>query len=129
MLEPNGLIGAGIALVAVGRFVFSTVENGLGKPTDAVGGPNGSAVTKRASAEAIDFRKRESARALMRGANAAVVSILGAALYDPVFTSAIVGRLQFALARTFFVLLMAWKTNPWIVVLVAAEGGLLIGTA
>jgi chromate transporter len=65
----------------------------------------------------------------MRGANAAVVGILGAALYDPVFTSAIIGPYQFALALTSFVLLMAWKAAPWIVVLVAAAGGVLIGVA
>lgn len=73
------------------------------------------------------FRKHDSAQALMRGANAAVVGILGAALYDPVFTSAIVGPRQFALALTCFVLLMAWKAPPWLVVLVAAAGGVLIG--
>ncbi len=73
------------------------------------------------------FRKRDSAQALMRGANAAVVGILGAALYDPVFTSAIVGPYQFALALTCFVLLMTWKIVPWIVVLAAAAGGVLIG--
>jgi chromate transporter len=44
----------------------------------------------------------------MRGANAAVVGILGAALYDPVFSSAIVGLRQFALALSCCVLLMAW---------------------
>lgn len=75
------------------------------------------------------FRARPVAQALMRGANASVVGILGAALYRPVWTSAIVGPYEFALALTCFVLLMAWKRPPWIVVLVAAIGGVLIGLA
>jgi chromate transporter len=75
------------------------------------------------------FRARPVAQALMRGANAAVVGILGAALYRPVWTSAIVGPYEFALALTCFVLLMPWKRPPWIVVLVAAIGGVLIGLA
>lgn len=107
--EPNGLIGAGIALIAVFLPGF-LILLGVIPFWDS-------------------FRQRESAQALMRGANAAVVGILGAALYDPVFTSAIVGPYQFALALTCFVLLMAWKTTPWIVVLVAAAGGVLISVA
>ena len=63
----------------------------------------------------------------MRGANAAVVGILGAALYDPVFTSAIVSPQAFALALVCFVLLMVWKAPPWIVVIVSAIGGIIIG--
>lgn len=106
--EPNGLIGAGIALIAVFLPGF-LILLGIIPFWDG-------------------FRKRDSAQALMRGANAAVVGILGAALYDPVFTSAIVGPRQFALALTCFVLLMAWKAAPWLVVLVAAAGGVLIGT-
>jgi len=50
----------------------------------------------------------------MRGANAAVVGILGAALYDPVLGSAIVGLRQFALALLCCVLLMAWlRPGSW----------------
>ncbi len=104
--EPNGLIGAGIALIAVFLPGF-LILLGVIPFWDS-------------------FRKRESAQALMRGANAAVVGILGAALYDPVFTSAITGPRQFALALACFVLLMAWKAAPWIVVLLAAAGGVLI---
>ncbi|HCR93910.1 MAG TPA: chromate transporter, partial [Oceanicaulis sp.] len=107
--EPNGLAGAMIALVAVFLPGFLLLI-GVIPFWDA-------------------FRARPSAQALMRGANAAVVGILGAALYDPVFTSAVVGPLQFALALTCFVLLMAWKAPPWTVVIVAAIGGALIGLA
>lgn len=69
------------------------------------------------------FRAMPSAQALMQGANAAVVGILATALYTPVFSSAITGLPEFALGLACFVLLMAWKAPPWVVVLVAALGG------
>jgi chromate transporter len=75
------------------------------------------------------FRSQPSAQALMRGANAAVVGILGAALYNPVWTSAIAGPYEFGLAAVCFFLLMVWKCPPWIVVLVGAVGGILAGFA
>ncbi len=69
------------------------------------------------------FRAMAPAQSLMQGANAAVVGILGAALYSPVFTSAIGDLRDFALALACFVLLTAWKAPPWAVVVVAAAGG------
>ena len=72
------------------------------------------------------FRTRPQAQALMRGANAAVVGILAAALYNPVFTTAITGPGPFCLALVCFVLLIAWKAPPWLVVLVGAAGGVLL---
>lgn len=72
------------------------------------------------------FRTRPQAQALMRGANAAVVGILAAALYNPVFTTAITGAGPFCLALVCFVLLIAWKAPPWLVVLVGAAGGVLL---
>lgn len=72
------------------------------------------------------FRRWGSAQALMRGANAAVVGILGAALYQPVWTSAIVGSREFALALTGFLLLSVWKLPAWAVVIILASGGLII---
>ncbi|MDP2063432.1 MAG: chromate efflux transporter [Phaeovulum sp.] len=69
------------------------------------------------------FRAMARAQSLMQGANAAVVGILGAALYSPVFTSAVGDLRDFALALGCFVLLMAWKAPPWVVVIVAAVGG------
>ncbi|MFP1631279.1 chromate efflux transporter [Zhengella sp. ZM62] len=69
------------------------------------------------------FRTRPAAQAAMRGANAAVVGILGAALYDPVWTGAILRPADFALALTGFVLLTVWKTPPWIVVILLAAAG------
>ncbi|MBR2514714.1 MAG: chromate efflux transporter [Halomonas sp.] len=73
-----------------------------------------------------DFRQWGSAQALMRGANAAVVGILGAALYQPVWTSAIIGPYEFALALTGFLLLTVWKLPAWLVVSVVALGGVVI---
>jgi chromate transporter len=70
------------------------------------------------------FRRMAPAQSFMQGANAAVVGILGAALYSPVFTSAIGDMRDFALALACFVLLMAWKAPPWLVVIVAALGGI-----
>ena len=72
------------------------------------------------------FREWGSAQALMRGANAAVVGILGAALYNPVWTSAIIGPYEFALALTGFLLLTIWKLPAWVVVIVVALGGVVI---
>jgi chromate transporter len=59
----------------------------------------------------------------MRGTNAAVVGILGAALYHPVWTSAIVSPHDFALALIGFVLLTIWAAPPWVVVALTAAGG------
>lgn len=69
------------------------------------------------------FRTMARAQSMMQGTNAAVVGILGAALYSPVFTEAIGSMRDFTLALACFILLMAWKTQPWIVVAVAALGG------
>ena len=69
------------------------------------------------------FRQMARAQSLMQGANAAVVGILGAALYAPVFTGAIGDMRDFALALACFVALVAWKTPPWAVVALAALGG------
>ncbi|MBB3394915.1 chromate transporter [Rhizobium sp. BK538] len=67
------------------------------------------------------------AQAAMRGANAAVVGILGAALYSPVWTSvAVLNSDDFALALTGFIVLAVWKAPPWIVVLSMAMGGIVL---
>jgi chromate transporter len=61
----------------------------------------------------------------MRGTNAAVVGILAAALYDPVWTSAVTGARDFAIAAVGFVLLVVWRWPPLAVVaaIVAASVG------
>ncbi len=73
-----------------------------------------------------DLRKLPLAQAAMRGANAAVVGILGAALYSPVWTSAILRPYDFALALAGFILLVVWKAPPWIVVALTAAGGTVL---
>ena len=65
-------------------------------------------------------------RALM-GVNAAVVGLLLAALYDPVWTSAIRAPEDFALAVGAFALLAFWRVPPWAVVALAAGAGALLG--
>jgi chromate transporter len=57
-----------------------------------------------------------AARALA-GVNAAVVGLLGAALYDPVWTGAVRGPLDVAIAVVGFTLLVAWRASALIVVL------------
>jgi chromate transporter len=63
------------------------------------------------------------AQAAMRGTNAAVVGLLGAALYNPVWTSAVQSPADFAVAATGFVLLVAWRAPPLLVVVLAALAG------
>ena len=59
-------------------------------------------------------------------ANAAVVGLLLAVLYDPVFTSAVTGPLDLAWALGAFALLAVLKLPPWLVVLLSAGLGLLL---
>ncbi|MCY4449014.1 MAG: chromate efflux transporter [Chloroflexi bacterium] len=65
-------------------------------------------------------------RALM-GINAAVVGLLLAALYDPVWTSAVRAPEDFALAVGAFALLAFWRVPPWAVVALAAAAGAALG--
>jgi chromate transporter len=69
------------------------------------------------------FRRRAGTQAIMRGINAAVVGLLGAALYSPIWTSAVRGPQDFAVALVGFILLVGWKAPPVIVVAVSALGG------
>ena len=71
-----------------------------------------------------NFRKRLAAQAMMRGVNAAVVGILGAALYNPVWTSTVQGPRDFAIALTGFVLLVAWRAPPLVAVAFSAVAGI-----
>ena len=69
------------------------------------------------------LRTRADAPAIMRGVNAAVVGLLLAALYNPVWTAGIAGAGDFALAAAAFLLLFMWQTPPWLVVILCAIGG------
>ncbi|HWE77557.1 MAG TPA: chromate efflux transporter, partial [Pseudolabrys sp.] len=70
------------------------------------------------------FRRRAGAQAIMRGVNASVVGLLGAALYNPIWTSAVRAPGDFGLALVGFVLLIVWRAPPLVVVLVSALGGI-----
>jgi chromate transporter len=72
------------------------------------------------------LRARPDAQAALRGVNAVVVGVLLAALYDPVWTSAIKAPLDVALALVCFGLLMVWKAPPWAVVVFAAAAGAVL---
>lgn len=74
------------------------------------------------------FRKRTGAQAMMRGVNAAVVGLLGAALYDPVWTSAVKAPGDFGIALVGFVLLTAWRAPPLLAVVLSALGGVALAT-
>lgn len=103
---PGGILGAALALGAIFLPGFLVLVGAL---------PFWDAV-----------RTRPRVRAAMRGANAAVVGILGAALYTPVFTTAITGPGSLVLAAVGFVLLTAFRTPAWAVVLVGAAGGIVL---
>ena len=76
-----------------------------------------------------ELRGRAGAQAAMRGANAAVVGILGAALYHPLWTGAVAGEVDFALALAGFLLLTVWAVPPWIVVVLLAAAGMAVRLA
>ncbi|OXL85927.1 ChrA protein [Paenibacillus sp. SSG-1] len=61
------------------------------------------------------------------GINAAVVGILLAAFYVPIWTTAVTAPVDFALALLLFILLVFWKLPPWVVVLAGALAGMIIG--
>ncbi|HUN99478.1 MAG TPA: chromate efflux transporter [Bradyrhizobium sp.] len=70
------------------------------------------------------FRRRAGAQAVMRGVNAAVVGLLGAALYNPVWTTSIHAPRDFGIALIGFVLLVAWRAPPLVVVAFSATAGM-----
>ncbi|HZB90023.1 MAG TPA: chromate efflux transporter [Stellaceae bacterium] len=72
------------------------------------------------------FRRRAAAQAAMRGVNAAVVGLLAAALYNPVWTSSVQKPADFAVALVGFVLLAVWRAAPLVVVLFSALAGMAL---
>ncbi|WP_353184816.1 chromate efflux transporter [Bosea sp. (in: a-proteobacteria)] len=103
---PAGIIGATICLVAI-------FTPGLLLVVAALPFWNG-------------LRGRPLAQAAMRGMNAAVVGILGAAFYDPVWTGAVQNPRDFAVALVGFALLVVWKVPPWVVVLLTEASGVAL---
>jgi chromate transporter len=103
---PNGWVGALLCLVAVFLPSFLLVIGALPFWED--------------------LRSRPAAQAALKGVNAAVVGLLLAALYHPVWTAGITRAADFALAAAAFLLLFMWKTPPWLVVILCAVGGAVI---
>ena len=101
--EPNGVIGGLIALGAIFLPAFFLTIGPL--PFWDI------------------LRRRPAFQSVLRGVNAAVVGLLLAALYDPVWTSAVKDASDFALASAALGLLMLWKLPPWLVVILSALGG------
>jgi chromate transporter len=102
---PTGLAGAAIALVAIFLPSFFTIVGAL---------PFWDTL-----------RGRSSFQSALRGINAAVVGLLLAALYQPVWTSAIHGPADVGLALAALGLLAFWKAPAWLVVVLAAAAGTL----
>ena len=72
------------------------------------------------------LRKRVAAQAAMQGVNAAVVGLLAAALYNPLWTSSVKAPGDFGLTLVGFVLLTVWHLPPLVVVIVSALGGVVL---
>ena len=101
--EPNGIIGALICLFAIFASSFLLVIGAM---------------------PFWDSLRRVGAvQNALLGVNAAVVGLLLAALYNPVWTSAIFSAADFGLALAAFTLLVFWKIPPWLVVILTAFAG------
>ena len=68
------------------------------------------------------FRQHPAMRSVLKGVNAAVVGLLLAALYNPVWTSGILSASDFAIGIVAFLLLALWSVPPWLVVILGALG-------
>lgn len=101
--EPNGVAGGLLALVAMFLPAWLLVLGAL---------PFWDQLRRRADAQGV-----------LRGVNAAVVGVLLAALYNPIWLSGIKGPLDLALALVCFGLLVFWKLPPWLVVILGGAGG------
>jgi chromate transporter len=98
--EPNGVEGGLLALGAIFLPSFLLIIGGM--PLWGL------------------VRSKPGFQASLRGVNAAVVGLLLAALYDPVWTSAILRPADFAIAIAAFGLLAFWRLPPWTVVVFSA---------
>jgi chromate transporter len=102
--SPHGIAGAGLGVIAIflpGMLILlGTLPfwNGL--------------------------RQRVGAQAIMRGINAAVVGLLGAALYNPLWISSVKSSSDLAVVLVGFILLIAWRAPPLLVVILGALGGI-----
>ena len=72
------------------------------------------------------LRRRPAVQSALRGVNAAVVGLLLAALYKPVWTSAILAPADFAIGIVAFLLLALWAVPPWVVVILGAAAATVV---
>jgi chromate transporter len=100
---PNGWVGALVATVAIFGSSFLLV-GGLLPFWDTL-------------------RRRPNVRAAMRGVNAAVVGVLLAALFTPIWTGTVHAPVDFGFVLVAFLLLALWALPPWCVVLIGAAAG------
>jgi len=100
---PNGWLGALIATISIFASSFLLV-GGLLPFWDML-------------------RHRPNVRAVMRGVNAAVVGVLLAALFTPIWTGTVHTAAYFGLGLVAFLLLVLWKLPPWCVVAFGAFAG------
>jgi chromate transporter len=103
---PNGWLGAGICLLGIFLPSFFLVIGAMPFWED--------------------LRRGATAQAALAGVNAAVVGLLLAALYRPVWVTGITSAADFALLCAAFLLLFMWQTPPWLVVGVSALAGAAI---
>ena len=103
---PNGWLGAGICLFGIFLPSFFLVIGAMPFWED--------------------LRRGATAQAALAGVNAAVVGLLLAALYRPVWTTGITSAADFALLCAAFLLLFMWQTPPWLVVISSALAGAAI---
>jgi chromate transporter len=104
---PGGWLGAGVALLGIFLPSFLLVAGAL---------PLWSGL-----------RRHPAMRSVLMGINAAVVGLLLAAFYDPVWTAAIHSPRDFALALAALLLLQVWKVAPWAVVVGGAALTAILG--
>jgi chromate transporter len=72
------------------------------------------------------LRRGAGVQSALRGVNAAVVGLLLAALYKPVWTSGILGPADFAIGILAFLLLALWAVPPWLVVIFGAVAATIV---
>lgn len=72
------------------------------------------------------LRKNNKIKGAFIGVNAAVVGILIAAFYDPIFSTTILSAVDFVFAAILFSMLQYWKLSPWLIVLTGIIGGTIL---
>jgi chromate transporter len=104
--SPNGVAGAALALVAV-FLPGLLLMYGMLPFWDRL-------------------RHRPRVRAALQGVNAAVVGVLAAALFDPIWASSVHRPGDFAVALLAFAALVLWRVPAWLVVALTAVAGVVL---